>query len=147
MEPVSGCFSLIPSLSKYLVCLKMWVCGRCCKELFGHTPMQDPILHDCSIHCDVTTTLTQDIQNSSVAKEVSPYSSSSSCTTAFHFCWRQKFTRCLFMVLTPWLLSLQLKEHFTFFGKRLFLQLPKSWVLPFFNPFSQSRGLAGALLA
>ncbi len=30
--------------------------------------MEDPILDDCSIYCDVTTTLTRDIQNSYVAK-------------------------------------------------------------------------------
>ncbi len=50
--------------------------------------VEDPILRDCSIYCDVTTMLTQDIQNSSVAKDVSPYSSYSNI--AFHFLLKTK---------------------------------------------------------
>lgn len=36
--------------------------------------MEEPILHICSAHCYVTTTLALDIQNSSVANGVSPSS-------------------------------------------------------------------------
>ncbi len=50
------------SLSKNM---SMW----CCKELFDD---------------DVITTLIRDIQDTSVAEDVSPYSSY--CTTASHFC-------------------------------------------------------------
>ncbi len=50
----------------------------------------DRYCKDCCIYWDVTNMLTRDIQNSSVAKDVSSYSSSSYCNTAFHFCWIQK---------------------------------------------------------
>ncbi len=94
MENVVGGTGIIETniLSvQYLFCLKTWVCGRCCKELFWH---EDPIRHDCS--SDVTTMLKRDIQNSSLAKNVYSYSSSSYCNTAFHFYLQQKFTCCLF---------------------------------------------------
>lgn len=66
----------------WIVCLKRYVVGVV-RTYFGMA-VEDPILCYCSIYCDVTTTLTRDSQKSSLAKDVSPFSSS--CTTAFHFC-------------------------------------------------------------
>ena len=72
---------------RHLLCIHLVLCGdtvvksvlKC--ENVGHVVgpklmvVEDPILHDRSAQYDVTTTLALDIQNSSVANDVSPSSS------------------------------------------------------------------------
>ncbi len=101
------------ALVQYLVCptlcLQMWVCGWCCTVLFWHASggphsawLQNSVMLPSAFKTQKLQHrilwLTKHIQNISEAKDVSPYSSC--CTTAFHFCWRQKFICSLFSVYT-----------------------------------------------
>jgi len=71
--------------------------------------VEDPILRDCNIYCDITTRLARDIQSSPVASDVSP--SSSYCNNAFHFV-KDTYTHLLpFYSTCTWLLSLQLSTY------------------------------------